>query len=53
MDSVAALEEIERIQNEFGPARLLIPDPVQQWWYDVDRVEFDAESQSIRLVSDH
>jgi hypothetical protein len=53
MDSVQALEEIERIQNEFGSCKLQIPDPVERWWYDVDRIEFDTESQAIRLVSDH
>jgi hypothetical protein len=53
VDSVEALEEIERIQNEFGRAKLQIPDPVERWWYDVDRIEFDPVSQAIRLVSDH
>ena len=53
MDSTEALEEIERIQNEFGACKLQIPDPVERWWYDVDRVEFNPETQTIRLVSDH
>lgn len=53
MDSTEALEEIERIQNEFGKCRLQIPDPVERWWYDVDRIEYDQEAQAIRLVSDH
>jgi hypothetical protein len=53
VDSTEALEEIERIQNEFGRAKLQIPDPVERWWYDVDRIEFDPETQAIRLVSDH
>jgi hypothetical protein len=52
VDSVQALEEIERIQNEHGPCVLQIPDPVEAWWYNVTRVEFDAEAQAIRLVSD-
>lgn len=52
MDSVQVLEEIERLQHEFGKARVQIPDPVEMWWYDVDRVEFDTESQAIRLVCD-
>lgn len=53
MNSVEAIEEMERIQNEFGCAELQIPDPVERWWYRVDRIEFDAETQAIRLVSDH
>jgi hypothetical protein len=53
VQSTEALEEIERIQNEFGVCKLQIPDPVERWWYTVDRVEFDAEAQAIRLISDH
>ena len=52
MLSTEVLEEIERIQNEFGPCRVQLPDSVERWWYDVTRVEFDTESQAIRLVSD-
>lgn len=52
MDSVQALEEIERIQNEFGACKLQVPDSVELWWYDVTRIEFDPEAQAIRLVSD-
>lgn len=53
MNSLQALEEIERFQNEYGPCKMQIPDPVERWWYDVDRIEFDPEAQAIRLVSDH
>lgn len=52
VDSVQALEEIERIQNEFGKCRMQIPDPVEAWWYDVTRIEYDSQAQAIRLVSD-
>lgn len=52
MDSLQALEEIERIQNEFGVCKMQVPDPVERWWYDVTRIEFDTEAQAIRLVSD-
>lgn len=52
MDSVQILEEIERLQTEFGKSKIQIPDPVEPWWYDVTRVEFDPEAQAIRLVSD-
>lgn len=52
MYSDEVLEEIERLQHEFGRSVVQMPDPVERWWYTVTRVEFDAESQSIRLVSD-
>lgn len=52
MDSLKILEEVERIQNEFGVCKVQIPDSVERWWYDVTRVEFDTEAQAIRLVSD-
>jgi hypothetical protein len=52
LDSAELLEEIERIQHEFGKCRVQLPDPVERWWYDVTRVEFDTEAQAIRLVSD-
>jgi hypothetical protein len=49
---VEALEEIERIQTEFGACMLQIPDSFEPWWYTVDRIEFDPETKAIRLVSD-
>ena len=52
MDSAEVVEEIERLQHEFGKCRVQLPDPVERWWYDVTRVEFDTEAQAIRLVSD-
>jgi hypothetical protein len=45
VDSVQALEE-------FGKCRMQIPDPVEAWWYDVTRIEYDSQAQAIRLVSD-
>jgi hypothetical protein len=53
VNSAQALEEIERIQNEFGICEMQLPDPVERWWYKIDRIEFDSEAQAIRLVSDH
>lgn len=47
-----AIEEIERIQNEFGACKLQLPDPFEAWWYDVTRIEYDPQSQAIRMVSD-
>lgn len=53
MYSDELVEEVERLQREFGRAQVQLPDPVERWWYAVDRVEFDPEAQAIRLVSDH
>lgn len=53
VDSAEAIEELVRLQNEFGVARLKVPDPIEaQWRNDVDRMEFDSETQTILLVSD-
>jgi hypothetical protein len=51
--SVEAIEEFERIQTEFGPADLMMPDPLETGWrLPVTRIEFDRETQTILLVSD-
>jgi hypothetical protein len=47
------IEALERQVYEFGDGEGKIPDPVECWWYAVDRVEFDMETQTHRLVSDH
>jgi hypothetical protein len=52
VESPEVLEEIARIQHEFGACRIQFPAELASWWYDVTRVEFDAEAQAIRLVSD-
>jgi hypothetical protein len=53
MKATEALEEIERIVNEFGDYELQLPDPVERWWYPVTRIEVVPEAQAIRVVSDH
>jgi hypothetical protein len=54
VDSVDVLEELERLQAEFGRGQLMIPDPIEQGYRNpVDRIEFDAETQTYLLVSDH
>lgn len=53
MKATEAIEELERIVNEFGDVELKTPDPVEATWRNpVDRIEFDSESQSILFVSD-
>jgi hypothetical protein len=53
MKATEAIEELERNVNEFGDFELQIPDPVERWWYPVDRIEVVPENQALRLVSDH
>lgn len=52
MKATEGIEELERIVNEFGDLELQLPDPVERWWYTVDRIEVAPESQAIRLVTD-
>ena len=48
-----AIEDLERIVNEFGDAELETPDALEaQWRNPVDRIEFDSERGTILLVSD-
>lgn len=54
MKATEILEELERKIHEFGDGEGKLPDPLEaRFWYDVDRVEFDRESQTYRFVSDH
>lgn len=53
MKATEAIEELERKVHEFGDGELHIPDPLESWWYPVDRIEFDRSTQTYRAVSDH
>jgi hypothetical protein len=46
------IEELERGVHEFGDGEVHIPDPIEQWWYAVSRVEFDHSTQTFRVISD-
>jgi hypothetical protein len=53
MKATEAIEELERVVNEFGDAELVIPDPIESSWQNpVDRIEFDSDRQAILFVSD-
>jgi hypothetical protein len=52
MKATEAIEELERLVYEFGDFELQIPDPVERWFYPVDRLEVEPEAQAIRVVSD-
>jgi hypothetical protein len=47
------IEELERHVYEFGDGEVQIPDPIERWFYAVDRVERDSSTQTYHLVSDH
>lgn len=53
LKATEAIEELERIVNEFGDASLVMPDPVEATYLNpVDRIEFNSERQAIMFVSD-
>jgi hypothetical protein len=52
MKATEGIEELERMVHEFGDFELQIPDPIERWYYPVDRVEVEPEAQAIRFVSD-
>jgi hypothetical protein len=53
MKATEGIEELERIVHEFGDYELQMPDPIERWFYTVDRLEVVPEAQAIRVVSDH
>ena len=53
MKATEAIEDLERLVNEFGDAVLMMPDPIEATYRNpVDRIEFDSEQQAILVVSD-
>lgn len=54
MKATEAIEELERHVAEFGDGEIQIPDPLENWWYRVDRIERAPEADNAyRFVSDH
>jgi len=47
------VEELERKIAEFGDGDGQIPDPFENWWYVIDRIEREPGSNAYRFVSDH
>jgi hypothetical protein len=53
VDSHQIIEELERLQTEFGGGKCQFPDPLQGTWRnDIDRIEFDPGTQTYLFVSD-
>lgn len=47
------IEELERQVHEFGDGEGQIPDPIENWWYRIDRIEREPGTNAYRFVSDH
>lgn len=52
MKATDLVEELERKIAEFGDGECQIPDPLEGWWYRVDRVEREPGSNNYRFVTD-
>jgi hypothetical protein len=53
MRSQEVLEEIQRIQNEFGSVPVVLVDEMQpEWVFPVTAVEFDPHREAITLAAD-
>jgi hypothetical protein len=50
VESHEIIEELERLQTEFGPGRCQFPDPLEAWWNDIDHIQFDSVTQTYRFV---
>jgi hypothetical protein len=46
-------EELDRLIAEFGDGEGQLQDPLECWWYSVDRIEREPGSNAYRFVSDH
>lgn len=53
MKATEIRDELDVLINEFGDGEVQIPDPIENWWYPVDRIEREPGSNAYRLVSDH
>jgi hypothetical protein len=51
VESSEIIEELERLQTEFGKGRCQVPDTLENaWWYDIDHIQFDPVTQTYRFV---
>jgi hypothetical protein len=51
VESHEIIEELERLQTEFGAGRCQLPDQLgEPWWYDIDHIQFDPVTQTYRFV---
>lgn len=52
MKATEIRDELDQLINEFGDGEGQIPDPFEQWWYNIDRIEREPGSNVYRFVSD-
>lgn len=52
MRATQIIEELTRQVDEFGDGEVQFPDPLEQWWYQVDRIEREPGTNNYRCVSD-
>ncbi len=52
MKATEIIEELERLVAEFGDGDGQIPDPLENWWYRIERVEREPGANVYRFVSD-
>lgn len=51
MDSMEIIEELERLQTEFGVGKCQLPDPLENaWWHGISHIDFDPQTQTYRFV---
>ncbi len=51
MESTEGLDEIARIQREYGAARLVVADEMEDWQHPVTSIEFDPGNQTIVITA--
>lgn len=53
MKATEIIEELERQVAEFGDGDGQIPDPLENWWYPITRIEREPGENTFRFVTDH
>jgi hypothetical protein len=47
------IEELERLQEEFGRGTCQLPEPLSGWWDTISHIDFDPGTQAYRFVPEH
>lgn len=50
MKETELIEKLERSVNEFGDKDVVLPDPLENWWYPVTDIELDLSNDRTKLV---